>query len=110
MSWNSLVGLVSALRVGRLVRFPTGAGSYSFLESGARPSLRPIRLSVEWVAGSLYARIKRLGPAAGHSSSCSAEGDSKWSCTFISPYGFMACTERTLRLPKKDDTFVRPKQ
>jgi hypothetical protein len=70
MSWSSLVGLVSALRVGRLVRFPAGAESYSFLESGTRPSLGPIWLSVEWVPGSLYARIKRLGRAADHSSSC----------------------------------------
>jgi hypothetical protein len=101
MSWNSLVGLVSALRVGRMVRFPAGAGNYSFLESGAIPSLRPVWLSVEWVPGSLYARIKRLGRAAGRSSSCSAEGDSKISYTFISPYGFMTCTENTLRLQKK---------
>jgi len=106
MSWSSLVGLVSALRV----RFPVGAGSYSFLESGARPSLGPVWFSVEWVPASLYARIKLLGRAAGYSSLCSAEGDSKWSYTFISPYGFMACIERTLRLPKRDDTFVRLKQ
>jgi len=61
MSWNSLVGLLSALRVGRLVRFPAGAGNYSFLESGTRLPVRPIWLSVEWVPGSLLRKDKAAG-------------------------------------------------
>jgi len=61
MSWNILVGLLFALRVARLVRFPAGAGNYSFLESGARLSLRPIWLSVEWVPGVSLREDKAAG-------------------------------------------------
>jgi hypothetical protein len=86
-SRDSSVGIVLGYGLddqGSMVRFPTGAGNFSFHNrvqngSGARPASYP------WVLGAICLAVKRPGREADHSLPLSAEVNNAWSYTSTSP-------------------------
>jgi len=89
----SSVTIVTRLRTGKWVPFPTGEGHgegkvFALFTTASRPALGPTQPSMQWVPAALTPGIKRPGREADHPPPSNPGVTNVWSYTSTPPYVF----------------------